>query len=171
MSEQVHDKQAFRSALGMFATGVTVVTTFLDRTAVGVTASSFNSVSLEPPLVLWSLAKTSNSLPSFCKSGHFAIHVLACHQQQLSDAFARSKEDKFAGTAWSAGTLGSPIFYEFAAKFECRTVHQYEGGDHIIFVGEVIEYERRDHPPLIFHDGGYAETRPIGGERQPRRHL
>lgn len=127
---------------------------------IGVTASSFNSVSLDPPLVLWSLAKSSKSLGAFRDSGHFAIHVLGCHQETLSNRFARSGEDKFQDVLWSPGTLGSPVLHECAARFECKTVHQYEGGDHIIFVGEVIAFDDRDHPPLIFHGGKYAESRP-----------
>ncbi len=161
------DPRQFRSALGAFATGVTIVTTTDEDEPVGVTASSFNSVSLDPPLVLWSLGKTAKSLNAFRESGHFAVHVLSCHQQKLSNAFAKSGEDKFAGVKWAPGALGSPILDEFAAKFECRTVHQYEGGDHIILVGEVISFEQKDVPPLVFHGGQYAETRPSGsGEYQ-----
>lgn len=161
MSETAIDPAAFRSALGSFATGVTVVTTATSQTSpVGVTASSFNSVSLDPPLVLWSLAKKSLSLDAFITSGHFAVHILSCEQEELSNRFARSGEDKFADTDWHQGRLGSPILAQFAAKFECRTIHQYEGGDHIIFVGEVLDLEQRDLPPLVFHGGKYAEARP-----------
>lgn len=155
------DTQEFRSALGSFATGVTIVTTATDPSEpVGVTASSFNSVSLDPPLVLWSLAKKSLSLDTFRDSGHFAVHILSCLQEDLSNAFARSGADKFANVDWQPGAIGSPVLSEFAAKFECRTVHQYEGGDHIIFVGEVVAFDKRDQPPLVFHGGSYAEARP-----------
>lgn len=155
------DASEFRAALGSFATGVTIVTTAQDQeTPIGVTASSFNSVSLDPPLVLWSLAKKSRSLETFCETGHFAIHVLSCHQEALSNAFAQSGEDKFTGVEWETGQLGSPVLDEFSAKFECKTVHQYEGGDHIIFVGEVVDFEKRDHAPLVFHGGSYAEAKP-----------
>lgn len=151
----------FRAALGSFATGVTIVTTSDDSgTPIGVTASSFNSVSLEPPLVLWSLAKNSRSLDSFREAGHFAIHVLSCHQEELSNTFARSGENKYSMVEWRPGELGSPVLNEFAAKFECKTVHQYEGGDHVILVGEVIDFEKRDLAPLVFHDGSYAEAKP-----------
>lgn len=160
LSEPV-DLQEFRSALGSFATGVTVVTSATgDHNPVGVTASSFNSVSLDPPLVLWSLAKKSMSLGAFRDSGHFAVHILSSAQEDLSNSFAKSGADKFDGVNWQRGKLGSPILDEFAAKFECRTVHQYEGGDHIIFVGEVVAFEKRDHAPLVFHAGKYAEARP-----------
>ena len=151
----------FRTALGSFATGVTIVTTVGDDgEPVGVTASSFNSVSLDPPLVLWSLAKSSLSRIAFCESGHFAIHVLAADQEDLSNAFARSGEDKFSGVDWQAGSEGSPVLSNYAALFECRTVHQYEGGDHVILVGEVMAYDQRNKSPLLFHGGRYAETRP-----------
>lgn len=153
--------QEFRRALGSFATGVTIVTTATGpEMPVGVTASSFNSVSLDPPLVLWSLAKKSLSLDAFRDSGHFAVHILSCLQEDLSNAFARSGADKFANVGWQPGTIGSPVLDKFAARFECRTVHQYEGGDHIIFVGEVVAFDKCDQPPLVFHGGSYAETRP-----------
>lgn len=155
----------FRAALGSFATGVTIVTTRdSDGNPVGVTASSFNSVSLDPPLVLWSLAKSSLSREAFCGSGHFAIHVLAADQEGLSNAFAKSGGDKFAGVEWQSGTLDSPVLDNYAALFECKTVHQYEGGDHVILVGEVLEYEKKEKPPLLFHGGQYAETRPKSSE-------
>ena len=154
------DRQ-FREALGSFATGVTIVTTMDgDGRPVGVTASSFNSVSLDPPLVLWSLARQSNSHDSFCKSGHFAIHVLASNQEGLSNLFAISRTDKFAEVAWSRGQLGSPIIGERAALFECQTKHIYEAGDHTILVGEVVNFAVEDLPPLLFHGGRYAERRP-----------
>ncbi|MEO9461407.1 MAG: flavin reductase family protein [Marinomonas sp.] len=160
------DKQkGFRNALGAFATGVTIATTMdAQGDPVGVTASSFNSVSLDPPLVLWSLAKSSLSREAFCDSGHFAVHILAASQEDLSNRFARSGEDKFSDVAWSEGQLGSPVFDEHAALFQCQTRHQYEGGDHIILVGEVIDYEAREEAPLLFHGGSYAErlTRPKG---------
>lgn len=151
------DPIEFRAALGGFATGVTAVTTLGDDgTPFGVTASSFNSVSLDPPLVLWSLAKTAQSMQAFSRAGHFAVHVLAANQDTLANHFARSGGDKFSSLKWEKGVLGSPLFAECASRFECRTVHQYEGGDHIIFVGEVVNFDRQDRDPLIFHQGSYA---------------
>ncbi len=157
-------RDAFREALGSFATGVTIATT-LDAAnePVGVTASSFNSVSLDPPMVLWSLAKDSQSRDAFENSGHFAIHVLAAAQEDLSNRFARRGSDKFGGMDWSGGKLGSPIFTEHAALFECATRHLYDGGDHIIMVGEVVDFEARDEAPLLFHGGRYADHRPRAG--------
>ena len=154
-------QREFRDALGSFATGVTVATTMAaDEQPVGVTASSFNSVSLDPPLVLWSLAKNSLSREAFSNSGHFAVHVLAASQRALSDRFARSGADKFDGIEWLRGELGSPVFPEFAARFECRTRHEYEGGDHVILVGEVVAFEAHDVAPLLFHAGSYARHQP-----------
>lgn len=166
MNRDIFSAPEFRTALGSFATGVTIVTTASQPDQpIGVTASSFNSVSLDPPLVLWSLAKSSKSLAAFCGSGHFAIHVLSSHQEALSNRFARSGEEKFQDVSWGPGALGSPVLQEYSARFECRTVHQYEGGDHIIFVGEVVEFDHRDHAPLLFHGGRYAESRPkVSGE-------
>ena len=153
-------KRAFRTALGAFATGVTVTTTMdAQGKPVGVTASSFNSVSLDPPLVLWSLAKNSLSHEAFAQSGHFAVHILAADQMELSNRFARSGTDKFADLDWREGTLGSPILGTHAALFECETRHLYDGGDHVIMVGEVRAFEARDAEPLIFHAGNYAKTR------------
>lgn len=152
--------RAFRDALGTFATGVTIVTTINSAgKPVGVTASSFNSVSLDPPLILWSLAKDSLSREAFSGSGHFAIHVLAASQEALSNRFARRGDDKFADTPWRAGVIGSPIFTDYAALFECRLRHEYEGGDHVILVGEVIAHDARAVEPLLFHGGRYAERR------------
>ena len=161
MTNQTNPTHAFRNALGTFATGVTIVTTCdAAGNPVGVTASSFNSVSLDPPLILWSLAKDSLSREAFGGSGHFAIHVLAASQEALSNRFARRGDDKFADTQWHAGAVGSPILPEYAALFECRLRHEYEGGDHIILVGEVIAHDTREVEPLIFHGGRYAERRP-----------
>ncbi len=160
MPSNIDDKTAFRRALGSFATGVTIVTTLdADGDPVGVTASSFNSVSLDPPLVLWSLARASLSRDAFIDSGHFAIHILTAAQQDLSNLFAKSGADKFGGLDWAPGALKSPILTEHAAVFECKTRHQYDGGDHIIMVGEVTAFEARDEAPLLFHDGQYAERR------------
>ena len=150
----------FRNALGQFATGVTIVTTTDDKARpVGVTASSFNSVSLDPPLVLWSLAKTAHSMPAYQNSGGFNVHVLASHQSDLSNQFARSSDDKFEGVDWATCSNGFPLLPEYAALFRCKTHFQYEGGDHIIFVGEVIDYQSHDLPVLVFHGGRYADTK------------
>jgi len=158
------DPIPFRNALGQFATGVTVVTTIDENgDPVGVTASSFNSVSLDPPLVLWSLSKKAHSLPAYQTSGGFNVHVLAAHQIELSNQFARPGENKFANIDWKTCPQGFPLLPECSALFRCTTNFQYEGGDHIIFVGQVEEFETHDLPALVFHGGQYAEarTKPI----------
>ena len=147
----------FRAALGSFATGVTIVTT---RNAagedIGLTANSFNSVSLDPPMVLWSLARKSLSLPAFLESGYFAVHVLAASQEDLSVTFATRGADKFAGLQLTRGSGGIPLIPGCSALFQCKTAFNYEGGDHVIFVGEVQEFEHFNHAPLVFHSGRYA---------------
>lgn len=154
------DPKEFRNALGQFATGVTVVTTQDDTGApVGVTASSFNSVSLDPPLVLWSLAKSSNSMPAYENSGGFNVHILASHQDALSNQFARPSDNKFAGVDWKPCENGHPVLPEYAALFRCETQYQYEGGDHVIFVGKVVDYETHNYPVLVFHGGKYADAK------------
>jgi 3-hydroxy-9,10-secoandrosta-1,3,5(10)-triene-9,17-dione monooxygenase reductase component len=149
--------RALRNALGAFATGVTIVTT---RTAggddVGLTANSFSSVSLEPPMVLWSLAKTSGSIEAFREAGHFAVHILAADQDDLSSRFAAKQIDKFAGLELERGRDEVPLLNGCTARFECRTAFQYEGGDHVIFVGEVENLTHSERPPLIFHGGRYG---------------
>ena len=156
-SRTAFDPKAFRAALGSFTTGVTVITARAsDGSPVGLTANSFNSVSLDPPMVLWSLARSSRSLPVFSAASHWAVHVLAADQEALSNRFAKSGEDKFAGLDLETGAGGTPLLPGCAARFECRTSFQYEGGDHLIFVGEVTAFERSDHAPLVFHAGRYA---------------
>ncbi|RQW29716.1 hypothetical protein EHS17_00240 [Rhodobacteraceae bacterium CH30] len=149
--------QEFRRALGAFTTGVTIVTSCdADGTPVGVTANSFNSVSLDPPLVLWSLAKSAKSLAAFSDSGHWTVHVLSAEQEALSDRFARRGEDKFSGLETEAGINGCPLLTGCAARFQCRTSFQYDGGDHLILVGEVVGFDSADKAPLVFHGGRYA---------------
>lgn len=164
------DPDSFRQALGSFATGVAIVTTRApDGEPLGLTISSFNSVSLDPPMVLWSLAKNAYSLPAFRAAGHWAVHVLSAHQDELSSRFARRGENKFAGLEVDEGVGGVPLLRDCSARFQCRTVSQYEGGDHVIFMGEVLGFDRVEAPPLVFHGGRYAHaTRrdPVG--EQPR---
>ena len=149
----------FRNALGAFATGVTIVTTRTRAGAdVGLTANSFNSVSLEPPMVLWSLAKSARSLPAFLESSYFAVHVLSASQQELSHMFARRGADKFSGLALERGRGGIPLLDGCSARFQCRTAVKYEGGDHVVFIGEVESFDHFDRPPLVFHGGRYAQA-------------
>jgi len=123
---------------------------------VGVTANSFSSVSLDPPMVLWSLAHKARSLPAFDSCTHWAVHILGADQEPLSNRFAQSGGDKFAGLDIQPGLEGTPLLPGCAARLQCRTAFKYEGGDHLIFVGEVLEFERTQRPPLLFQSGRYA---------------
>lgn len=151
------DPQAFRAALGTFTTGVTIITTRAqDGEPIGITANSFNSVSLNPPLVLWSLAKNARSLPAFTSAPHWNVHILSADQEELSGRFARQGEDKFADLALDDGISSAPLLPHCTARFQCRTAFSYDGGDHLIFVGEVLAYDHSDLPPLVFQSGQYA---------------
>jgi 3-hydroxy-9,10-secoandrosta-1,3,5(10)-triene-9,17-dione monooxygenase reductase component len=151
------DNRGFRTALGAFATGVTIVTAVgADGARVGVTANSFNSVSLDPPMILWSLAKTSRSLAVFEQAAYWAVHILAADQDNLSNHFAKSGPDKFAGMDVELGVGDVPLLRDYASRLQCKTAFIYEGGDHVIFVGAVLKFDRRDVAPLVFHGGKYA---------------
>ena len=151
----VLDQRNLRDALGCFATGVTVVTTQTARGPLGITANSFASVSLDPPLVLWSPARKSKRFPAFEAASHFAIHVLAEDQRALADRFAQEGED-FDGLTTAPGIGGAPLFEDCAARFECAHAAGHDGGDHLIVVGEVLRMVHSDLPPLLFHGGTYA---------------
>ena len=153
----------FRATLGMFATGVTIVTARrADGTLAGLTANSFNSVSLEPPLVLWSLARSAGSMPAFERGSHYAINILAAEQHALAERFASKAIDRFADLAFREGAGGAPIIEGAAAVFECFNRSRYEEGDHVIFVGEVERCAwRTGAQPLIFHGGRYFTELPL----------
>ena len=153
----------FRLALGMFATGVTIVTArTVDGALVGLTANSFNSVSLNPPLVLWSLARAAASLPAFSTGSHYAINILSAQQKALAKQFAARDVDRFANVEFEPGVSGAPLLVGAAATFECFNRSRYEEGDHVIFVGEV---ERCSHragaAPLLFHGGKFYTEHPL----------
>lgn len=160
MSQTPIDPALLRRVLGAFVTGVTVVTT---RTAtgepVGITVNSFNTVSLSPPLVLWSLSLRAASFDAFVQSSHFAVNVLGAHQIPLSERFATTGGDKFAGVAWRKALADMPLLDGTAASFTCRNAHRFPGGDHLIFVGEVVAFEQGVCAPLVYANGGYAELR------------
>jgi flavin reductase (DIM6/NTAB) family NADH-FMN oxidoreductase RutF len=155
--------QAMRAALGLFATGVTIVTTrALDGTLVGLTANSFNSVSLTPPLVLWSLGLKSGALQTFLQAKHYAIHVLSVEQQALAERFASKSEDRFAELDFKNGHGDVPIIPGCAAVFECTSRSQYHEGDHVILVGEVIACQHdATRSPLLFHGGKFYTEHPL----------
>jgi flavin reductase (DIM6/NTAB) family NADH-FMN oxidoreductase RutF len=153
----------FRSALGMFATGVTIVTaTTAEGKPIGLTANSFNSVSLEPPLVLWSLARVAASLPAFSTGSHYAIHVLAADQKLLAEKFAIKGADRWGGVEFTLGAGNVPLLTGAAATFECFNRSRYEEGDHVIFVGEVERVAwRPGATPLLFHGGRFYTELPL----------
>lgn len=153
----------FRAALGMFATGVTIVTARApDGSPVGLTVNSFASVSLEPPLVSWNLARTSSSLAVFQRGTHYAVNVLSAEQQALALRFATPQADRWAGVAWRPGLAGAPLLAGAVAHFECEGSGRHDAGDHVIFIGRV---ERCDHragaAPLLFHGGRFYTELPL----------
>ena len=147
----------FRNALGSFTTGVTIVTALgRDGQKIGMTVNSFNSVSLDPALVLWSIDRDANCFDEFIAAESYAIHVLSEDQQDISNRFAKSGEDKFADIECSEGLSGVPILPHYSACFQCSLEHQYEGGDHIILVGKVLEFVDNGNKPLVFSRGQYS---------------
>lgn len=155
------DSRSLRDVLGTFVTGVTVVTT-LDEggTPYGLTANSFSSVSLDPPLVLWSQALSAPSHPVFRAAERFAINILSADQVDISNRFARGADRKFEGIAVRAGLAGLPLLEGCAAYLECRKVTSYPGGDHAVFLGRVERFERTPRPPLVFGGGRYLVAEP-----------
>ncbi|WP_345811551.1 flavin reductase family protein [Paraburkholderia sp. PREW-6R] len=160
------DQAAFKQALGQFATGVTVITTrAASGQLIGITASSFNSVSLNPPLVLWSLATRSASMPVFRANSHYVVNVLAASQLDLCKRFATVKGDRFEGVSHAEGDTGMPVLDGALAWFECHNRSRYEEGDHVIFVGEVercgVHEHAADLKPLVFQSGQFFGLDPL----------
>lgn len=156
------DPRQLRNALGSFATGVTIITAndLEHETYVGVTANSFNSVSLDPPLVLWNLARNARSLPAYQSSEYFAVNVLASDQTELANRFATQRPDKFNDVEFELGVEGIPLLTGCAAHFQCKSSFSYEGGDHVIFVGEVLQFDDLNRSGLVFYKGKYAVSHP-----------
>ncbi len=152
----VDDPAAFRRCLGQFGTGVTVITASGPDGLVGMTANSFSSVSLDPPMVLWSAKRGSPSFSAFEGASHFTVNILGADQVQASKHFGKSGPDKFEGMDWAPGAGGAPILKGAVASFECRRVAAHPGGDHVIFVGEVERFARFDRDVLLFVQGRYA---------------
>lgn len=150
------DVRAFRSALGAFATGVTVITTDSADGPVGIIANSFASVSLDPPLVLWSPAKNSHRFEHFGNAQRFAIHVLCADQHHICDGFTKSKT-AFAGLDWVTSPSGVPLINGAAACFECSLETTHDAGDHTIVVGRVIRAHHGGGDPLVFHAGKFGQ--------------
>ena len=151
------DPRELRRALGRFATGVTVVTTVgADRAPVGLTANSFSSVSLDPPLILWSLANDATSLDAFKQAEWFAVNVLGSHQQNLSNQFASKGIEKFGGVDYEEGLGGCPVLIDSLACFECTVYDRVLAGDHTIFLGKVERLTHREGVPLLYSSGRYC---------------
>ncbi|MFV3091123.1 p-hydroxyphenylacetate 3-hydroxylase reductase component [Pseudomonas sp. GW6] len=154
------DPRAFRRALGNFATGVTIMTAAVGGKRVGVTANSFNSVSLDPALILWSIDKRSTSYEVFSAASHFAVNILAADQIDLSNRFARPSDDKFASIEVEEGAGGAPLFADCAARFQCELHQQIDGGDHWILLGKVVAFDDLGRAPLLYHQGAYSSVLP-----------
>lgn len=157
------DQYTFRSVLGRFSSGVTVVTACDDDGVDhGMTVSAFCSLSLEPPLVLFCVDRTASVLPALERVPRFAVNILASGQEAISRRFAESLADRFDGVGFSRGVTGAPILHDVLAFLECEKFERYEGGDHIIFIGEVIAAQspvshRAPDRPLLYYRGGYAQ--------------
>jgi flavin reductase (DIM6/NTAB) family NADH-FMN oxidoreductase RutF len=152
------DKQQFRKVMGRFAAGVTVVTTVAeDGTPSGLTATAFTSVSLQPPLVLVCIDKNAESLASVRRSGVFAVNFLRAAQEAVSQRFAVSGGDKFAGVSTRSGVTGAPLLADSLGYVECRTTDVHDAGDHFIFVGQVEAADAGEGEPLVYFNGAYRE--------------
>ena len=169
---QTLDTPHFKQALSRFPTGVCVITTHQKGEAnppqwghqfVGLTASSFNSVSLTPPLVVWSLGLASRTVPSFQASSHYVINVLSDAQLGLCQQFAYGQGDRFSGVEYDVSSSGLPVLKGALAWFECRNRSQYPEGDHIIFVGEVESCGITEGSPLVYQQGGFHAVQALPG--------
>jgi flavin reductase (DIM6/NTAB) family NADH-FMN oxidoreductase RutF len=156
------DSKELRNVLGCFGTGVTVVTTIsASGERVGLTANSFSSVSLDPPIVLWSLGKQSRYLPIFHESGRFVINVLGVDQLHLSNQFAKPSDDRFAGVECQLGLGGLPVIQGCAANIECETISAQEVGDHVLYLGKILRYTHIKKDSLLFCNGAYARATEV----------
>jgi 3-hydroxy-9,10-secoandrosta-1,3,5(10)-triene-9,17-dione monooxygenase reductase component len=156
MQQIPFDTKAFRKALGMFATGITVMTTrAADGSPVGLTVNSFNAVSLDPPLIVWSLSRHLAQREAFEHCQHYAVNVLAADQENLSRLFASKGHDLFSGLDWEEGIDGVPLLANCCAHFQVRNAVRHEGGDHLVFLSEVSRFERFERDPLLYFGGAY----------------
>ena len=159
------DGAEFRRVLGQFATGVTVITAMDGEEPAGVVANSFTSVSLDPPLVLFCVARTSSTWPRIERARRFAVNILGEHQEETSRLFATRDVDRFASVEWHVGVGGSPVLEDCLAYLDCEFWAEYDGGDHIIVVGRVLDLGvPREAGPLLFFQGKYARLAVVAGE-------
>ncbi len=151
------DEPSFRTVLGHFATGVTIITAMSDGEPIGVSANAFTSLSLDPPLVLFCASKDSTTWPKIEATGKFTVNILGEHQEDICRVFATKGADRFSRIGWRPSAGGSPILHDVLAYVDCTIQDQYEGGDHLIVVGRVQELGvLGDEGPLIFYRGGYG---------------
>ncbi|MGP4688015.1 flavin reductase [Agrobacterium pusense] len=150
------DDRMFRRCLGQYATGIAIITTETAGQRAAVTVNSFSSVSLDPPLILWSIARTSRSFSIFTAGGRFAVNILSSRQMDVSRHFSSKLDDKFADSAWTPGIYGSPLIDGCLAHLECETHTLVEGGDHVIIIGLVKQARRFEGVPLLFSQGQYS---------------
>jgi flavin reductase (DIM6/NTAB) family NADH-FMN oxidoreductase RutF len=154
--------KALREALSRFVTGVTVITTQTASGLHGLTANSFSALSLDPPLILWSLRNNASTFRQFTQeAAWFAVNVLSAEQQDLSHRFAVTSTEKFADLAWYPGLAGCPLIPRCIARFECSVDQRVPGGDHVIFIGRVERATFTEGEPLLFHAGSYCVATPI----------
>ncbi len=168
------DERHFRSVVGRFPTGVTLITTESPASGspLGLTISSFHSLSLQPPLILWTLTKKASSLPQFQQTGRYVVHILSAQQKELAGRFARGPQDERFQDVSLARAPGGTLMLDdqrTAAWLECRNVAQHEAGDHVIFVGQVERCEYQQVAPLVYHGGGFALT-PAAAESPDTPH-
>ena len=153
-SDQPVASADLRNAMGYYLTGVTIVTlTGPDKKPYGLTVTSFNSVSLSPPLILWSLDNRNDRLPMFQDAKGFAVNIMAADQLALCEKFAAAKNDRFSNCNWHFGAYGQPLLENALASLECRPWAEYDGGDHTIFVGEVMSIEQNKGKAAAFFNG------------------
>jgi flavin reductase (DIM6/NTAB) family NADH-FMN oxidoreductase RutF len=161
MSQVAFDSQEFRRALGRFATGITIITARApEGTPIGLTCNSFGSLSLDPPLVQWSIARTSRNYAALCAATHFAVHVLDSSQGELCQQFSAKNRDRFASLEVEEGLAGLPLLRRYHARFECETHARLEAGDHMIIVGRVLRLCEQDGDPLLFYRGALSRIAP-----------
>lgn len=156
IQDKVFDIRAFRNCLGQYGTGVTVITTEHEGVRAGIAANSFSSLSLDPPLVLWSIGHASRSFPVFRETDHFAVNVLSSGQVEVAKVFSSKAEDKFAPFCWTSGIGKSPLLGGALATFECSVEARQEAGDHMLFIGRVLRFANSEGNPLLFTQGNYG---------------
>jgi flavin reductase (DIM6/NTAB) family NADH-FMN oxidoreductase RutF len=166
------DVGLLRGALGRFTTGVTVITARnYDGAPVGFTANSFNSVSLDPPLILWSLARNSPRLGAYRAAEHYAVNILNADQAELARRFASKTEDRYVGVGWSGGLGGVPVLDGALATFECAHEAVYPAGDHELFIGRVVRCAIAEGAPLTYFAGQFGSVRGAGAAPVPAQTL